>query len=175
MKITVLCIFALVLCGFTTEEKSHPEASQTWVLRFDGIGPIRVGMTLKELNTALVQNFSVPVAEDEQACYYLELKGHPDTAIMMLDGRVARVDVFVDEKNTSSTTTAAGVRVGDSEERVRELYGNAVVVEPHYYTDGHYLTIRSGKHGIRFETDQNKVTSFYAGISEAIGFVEGCS
>jgi hypothetical protein len=39
----------------------------------------------------------------------------------------------------------------------------------------HYLTIRSDDrhYGVRFETDQGKITMFYAGTYEAIQYVEG--
>jgi len=73
--------------------------------------------------------------------------------------------------------TAAGIRIGDSEARVKSVYGQKVIVSPHFYTEGHYLTIQSGKYGLRFETDESderKVTSYYAGTFRAIEFVEGC-
>ena len=51
-------------------------------------------------------------------------------------------------------------------------------VEPSKYTGdegGHYLTIRSPdqRYGIRFETEQGKVTNFYGGKYEAVQYVEG--
>jgi len=52
-------------------------------------------------------------------------------------------------------------------------------VSRHAYTGeegGHYLTFRSsdGRYGIRFETDQGKITTFYAGSYAAIQYIEGC-
>lgn len=70
--------------------------------------------------------------------------------------------------------TSEGVQVGDSEEHVKQVYGSGLKVEPHHYTDGHYLTLRSGNYGIRFETEKRKVSTFYAGTFEAIQYVEGC-
>lgn len=86
---------------------------------------------------------------------------------------MARIDV-----NGAGVPTKEGVLFGDSEKRARQVYGPRMKVAPHAYTgpDGHYLTIRSsnGQYGIRFETDEGKIKTFYAGRSEAIQYIEGC-
>jgi hypothetical protein len=81
------------------------------------------------------------------------------------------------EVRDTSTATARGARVGDSEERIKSLYGGRVEVTPRKYSDGHYLTIKSedGRFQIVFETDGHKVTSYRAGLLPAIAWVEGCS
>lgn len=169
----ILCsVFIAVVCVIGVAEKTR---RTDWVLRFDGIGAVRIGMTINQVSAALGEQYSTPTDKDEQTCFYLEPKRHPDTGIMMLDGRVARVDVFRSEKGPPSTATVKGIRVGDSETRVKEAYGQAVNVSQHHYTDGHYLTLQSGNYALRFETDENKVTSFYAGTLAAISLVEGCS
>jgi hypothetical protein len=87
-----------------------------------------------------------------------------------------RVDVFAPDKGKSSTATIKGIRIGDSELHVKKVYGGRVAVETHHYDpDGHYLNIESGNYELRFETDGKKVVSFYAGMPEAVAFVEGCS
>jgi len=90
---------------------------------------------------------------------------------MILEGRLARIDV-----ETASVSTAASIKIGDSEAQALRVYGSKMKVEPHKYTEGHYLTVRSstGTYGIRFETDAGKITTFYAGSYEAIQYVEGC-
>jgi hypothetical protein len=38
-----------------------PNTKRTgWVLRFDGMGPVRVGMTVNQVNAALGESFSTP-------------------------------------------------------------------------------------------------------------------
>jgi hypothetical protein len=180
VKIVIPPLVLVVLCSSTVAQRLEtPHTKRTgWVVRFDGIGPVRIGMTVNQVNAALGENFSIPTDKDEQSCYYLEPRQHPDTGIMMLDNRVARVDVFLPGGGISispTTATADGVRIGDSEARVMKLYGQKVAVSQHAYVDGHYLTIRSGKYGLRFETEGNKVTGFYAGTSSAIGLIEGCA
>lgn len=92
---------------------------------------------------------------------------------MILDGRVARVDV--DDKTTQ---TAEGIRNGDSETHALQVYGKRLKIAPSAYAgrEAHYLTVNSpnGKYGIRFETDSGKIIRYYAGTAEAIQYIEGC-
>jgi hypothetical protein len=76
----------------------------------------------------------------------------------------------------AGVATAEGVQVGDSEEHAKQVYGSRLKIEPHHYTDGHYLTVasKSGGYGIRFETENGKIETFYGGTFEAIQYVEGC-
>lgn len=169
-------LISLIALAFSVaqENRAQNAKSSGWVLRFDGIGPVSIGMTLDQVNAALGEHFSPPTSKEEEACFYLEPKHHPDTAIMVLDGRVARVDVLAQEGTVSTTPTESGIRIGDSEEKVKKVYGRKVEVSQHHYTEGHYLTVANGKDGLRFETDEGKVNAFYAGTASAIELVEGC-
>lgn len=61
------------------------------------------------------------------------------------------VRVDVDKRGIATTD---GGQVGDSEEQVKQVYGPRLKIEPHHYTDGHYLTVQNGNYGVRFETDK---------------------
>jgi hypothetical protein len=149
------------------------QASRSWVLRQDGIGPVKIGMNLIQLNTVLHEKLTPPKDKDEQDCYIDGPGAHPQVSFMILNGRLARIEV-----DQPGVSTEAGIQVGDSEERAKQVYGSSVKVKPHAYTgpQGHYLTIRSadGRYGIRFETDNGKITTFYAGRFDAIQYIEGC-
>ena len=148
-------------------------ASGTWVLRADGIGPVKIGMSLSQMNAVLNETFSKPERKDDQGCFYVDATYHPHIHFMIENGRLVRVDI--DGKGIS---TAKGIRVGDSEIRVLQVYDHSLKVEPNAYTgpEGHYLTMRSksGRYGIRFETENGKVEMFYAGRFDAIQYIEGC-
>jgi hypothetical protein len=148
-------------------------AAQVWVVRFDGTGPVKIGMSLSELNAALHEKFLMPQDEDQRACFYVNHAKHPGVAFMIQEGHVTRVDV-----DGPGVSTAEGIKIGDSESRAKQVYGNKLKVEPHHYTapEGHYLTLLSGneRYGIRFETDEGKIVRFYAGQRQAITYVEGC-
>jgi hypothetical protein len=140
-----------------------------WVVRQDGVGPVKIGMTLPQLNVALHEKFTMPESKEDQGCFYVTGTKHPQLSFMIEDKHLVRVDV--DKRGVG---TSKGVQVGDSEEHVKQVYGSGLQVEPHHYTDGRYLTLRSGSYGIRFETEDGKVSTFYAGTFEAIQYAEGC-
>jgi hypothetical protein len=144
------------------------------VVRLDGIGPARVGMTLSELNRVLHTTYPTPTDPDERSCFYIDVPRQSGTAMMILDGRLARVDV-----DNTTTKTVRGIGNGDSEAHALQVYGKELQVEPHHYIpeNGHYLTLFSPdrKFAIRFETEDGKITRYYAGTAQAISYVEGCS
>ena len=140
----------------------------------DGIGPVRIGMTLKEAalaaGTALVQ---VSEPEAGEKCYYVRAKSGPaGIDFMVTKGRISRVDI-----SNPEVLTASGARIGDSEERLKSLYQHRLKVEPPYYlTDnGHYLIIHSNQqHQMLFETEEGAVTSYRAGKLPEVRYGEGC-
>jgi hypothetical protein len=149
-------------------------AVDSWVVRLDGVGPVRIGMSLAQLNAALHERFRLPTDKTEQGCFYVKPKGHPQIAFMIEDGKLVRVDV-----DKPGISTAEGVHVGDNQAHAQQVYGAKAIVEPSQYTGeegGRYLTIRSpdGQSGIRFETEKGKITTFYGGTYTAIQYVEGC-
>ena len=164
-RILLACIFAVPL---------NAVVAQPSIVRFDGIGVVQVGMSLSDLNRTLHMSYSRPSDPEERSCYYIDVPNQPKVGVMMLDGRVARVDV-----DNDVTPTAEGIHNGDSEARARQVYGKRLKIEPHAYLpeSGHYLTLFSPdrKYGIKFETEDGTITRYYAGTIQAISFIEVCS
>ena len=148
-------------------------ADDAWVIREDGAGPAKVGMTLSQLKSALGEKLKQSEdGEGSDACFYVNPTKHPHVSFMIENGRLARIDV-----SAPGIPTMEGIQVGDSESKALRVYGTGLKVEPHkYIDDGHYLTIRSrdGRYGMRFETERGKITGFYGGRFEAVQYVEGC-
>jgi hypothetical protein len=146
-------------------------AGDGWIVREDGVGPVKIGITRAQLRATLHQKLS----EDESGsdnCFYVHARGHDHVSFMIEDGKLVRVDV-----DAPGIATSSGIQVGDSEAHARQIYGAKLKVTEHKYIEtGHYLTVRSGDghHGIRFETDKGKITEFYAGTYDSIQYVEGC-
>ncbi len=149
------------------------DAADTWVVRNDGVGPVKVGMTLAQLNVALHENFMPPTDKADRGCFYVTPAKHAQISLMIENGHLVRVDV-----DHPGIATSEGVQVGDSEPRALQIYGSSLTVERRAYMEeeGHFLTLRSrdGRLGIRFETDQGKITGYYAGKYDAIQYIEGC-
>lgn len=140
-------------------------------------GPVKIGMTLGELQAAIGQLGDTTKLKRE--CDIVSasdpFKMPAGVSITQVNGRVARIDIEND-----SVATDKGIRVGDTEEKVKQMYGAGVIVEPHKYIDGHYLEVRFGtdsatSKGIVFETDGKKVTTFRAGFWDPVRMVEGCA
>jgi hypothetical protein len=152
-----------------------PADPARWALRADGVGPVRVGMTVAEANDAL--GGGLDRTSGLEACDYVRPKAGPaGVSLMVENGRVVRVDV----RDSARVSTSAGVLPGESEARVREAYPG-VRVQPHKYDDrGHYMVVIPGApadtlHRLVFETDGTKVTSMRGGLFPAVEYVEGCS
>lgn len=152
-----------------------------WTVRLRGAGPVRLGMTLPEVQRVIGDpkaslEGNDPVVPLDQ-CAYLQSKRLPaGIGLMFSGGRVVRIDIF--EKGIR---TVSGVSVGDAEDHVKRLYSGRITVETHHYdSSGHYLNYSTvsradREYGMVFETDGVKVTSFRTGTLGAIALVEGCS
>jgi len=129
-------------------------------------------MTIADANQA-----GVEIAIDEQfpeidQCGLAKIVGRDDVLLLFEDNRLARIEL-----HSNKLKTISGAKVGDSEARVREIYGARVRVEPHQYDpNGHYLTVTSSdkRHAVVFETDGKTVTDLRAGLIPAVQYVEHC-
>jgi hypothetical protein len=170
-----------------TTTTTVPGLSDDSKLRFDGIGPIKVGMTLAEATAAVGKPVTVDPGYVLDGCAYAEVQGGPeDLSFMVLRDkdtdpwRIVRVNVT--EK--SRIATVSGVRIGATEAEVKQTYSGPdktgkVAVEGHAYVEaGHYITYdEDGPQGLLllFETDGTKVTEFRSGEQGPVGYPEGCA
>jgi hypothetical protein len=148
------------------------QSVRTRIIRLDGVGDVKIGMTLDQLSATLHQKFPMPEQKEDQGCFYVSPRDYP--SLMIENGKVVRVDV-----DQPGIPTAEGIQVGDTEAHVKENYGQRLEIKPSQYSGeegGHHLTLRSkdGRYGVRFETDAARVSMFYAGTYDAIQYVEGC-
>jgi len=140
-----------------------------------GVGPVRIGATIAELNAALGEQLK-PAYDVNPECDYLDPAALPaGIALMVERDTVVRIDV-----DTTGIPTKEGASVGDSEAKVLELYRGRVQVQPHKYTGptGHYLVVTwpsDTLHLLIFETDGEKVVTYRAGIRPAVEYIEGCA
>ncbi|MDQ3385782.1 MAG: hypothetical protein M3503_07225 [Actinomycetota bacterium] len=145
----------------------------------EGVGPVRVGMTLEEASAAAGQGISeVPgsgAGSDPAACYYaVPDTGQPKVSFMVVDGAIGRVDV--DEGST--VVTVSGIGVGATEADVLATYGDRILVEPHPYDEGgRYLRYvpDDPTRSLIFETDGATVLRYRSGLSGPVSFIEGCA
>ena len=159
---------------------TQPGADTAWVLRMDGMGPLRIGMTVDEARAALggdlrLSDDVVGTDGGPDRCQYPASGRLLSGVLVMLEGqRIVRIQV-----DSGSAATAEGARIGDPESRIQQLYAGRVTVQPHKYTDGHYLVVRPAEADttrlLIFETDGQAVQRFRAGQRPQVEYVEGCS
>ncbi len=77
---------------------------------YDGIGPVKIGMTLTELNSVLHEEPSLTDDKDNEGCFYVEPKKFANASFMIIDGRLARIDI-----QEAGIKTVTGIIVGDTE------------------------------------------------------------
>ena len=84
-----------------------------------GLGPIRIGMSIADVERASGLTFHGAAEQRGQSCYYVD-SPLPTDAISLLikSGRVAGVSIY-----GSMYPTISGIRGGDSESKVRAAYG----------------------------------------------------
>jgi len=140
----------------------------TWTVNAAGLGPLHTGQTIAQANAAVGGGFSGSTANCTYAVWPTAPAG---VAVMLVNGRVARVEV-----RSGSTATSAGARIGDSEARINAMYAGRVTSGPHKYNPGgHYITVTgAGSNRIVFETDGSRVTNYRAGRSPEVEQVERC-
>ena len=138
----------------------------------DRAGRFTPGMTLEEARK-VISGLDAP-ATPAQGCDYASVQGtERKLSFLIVDNRLARLDV-----QSASVPTDRGIRVGDTEAKVKAAYAGNVTVQPHKYTDGHYLIVENPRDtliALIFETDGSKVTRYRLGSKPVVSWVEGCS
>jgi hypothetical protein len=148
-------------------------ADARWCLSMSGLGAVRAGMTVDEVLPMLDWS-GLERPRRAVGCWYLEYQGPDAFALMIIDNRVARIEL----RRKSRLQTFAGAHLGATEVELRRLYGSRLEMQPHKYVDGgHVFVLRSGAgtEGLRFETAAGVVTAIQAGPWEHLNYVEGCS
>lgn len=174
---------AVIFLIWVTSVSAQAKLTERSKLALNGIGPIRVGMTVDEASQSagirLIRSGSGGM--DEYLCSYVQPQGEPKgISFMVTNGRIARVDI-----SSKRITTISGARIGDNENRILSLYPDVIKATPHPYVshspdNGKYLTFVpkdavDKNYRIVFETSKNRVDRFRSGKLPEVEYIEGCS
>lgn len=149
-----------------------------------GLGPIRVGMTIGEIETATGRSFAVNSIGDFVAdeCFSAYADDLPGVSLIGLAQSSDPKDAVVNAVTVTSGLypTPSGVRVGDSADKVRKLFPNQIESSPHTYSNGiylDYLPVDEGElNSVRFETmPGGQVHVIHGGVIGWTRLVEGCA
>jgi len=190
---SILCSFAVIMLlaslasacnrgddkavkGRTGPNGTARDSVSDLALSEEGLGQIQIGMNLTDAVNMGLLNENPTMNTQCDFVFPAVGAGIPEgVSVMVVKGKIARIDV-----DTGSVTTEDGARIGDSEDRIKSIYGEEVKVEPHKYNEGwHYLTVMgdsaSAGKALVFETDGKRVTMFRGGRVPEVKWVEGCS
>ena len=149
-------------------------------LRLDGLGPVRVGMTLDEASRAAGVAIRVRPGESGGTdCTYAYAAGFEDAGFMVVGGRIVRIDAGFREP--ARVKTLSGIGKGSSEADVMKAYAGQIRVEPHKYVPGGkdlvYVPNDAAyrQYSMIFEVIDGRVGSFRSGFTEQVSWIEGCS
>ena len=161
-----IVLVTLIALGASAGSASGLSASDR--ITFKGLGPVKIGMTVSQVERAAKREVKVTYPLD-RSCGSARIG--KKTYGLFKYRRLTRI--YVDEPRYA---TRAGVRVNDSEQRVMAVYGSRVIRTPHVYVPGgSYLKLVSGNRKIVFETNGTRVTSISTGRKPEIDYVEGCA
>jgi hypothetical protein len=171
-----LAVVSALVLSISGVAIAAPQLSSTSKTQVNGIGAVRVGMTVKQASKAAGVNLVPSYNDTNYECRYVHPQsGLKNIGMMVSKDTIVRIDIYAG----SSIKTLKGAGVGDSEARIKSLYPGRIEVSPHKYTKGHYLTFvpvdRADQHRIVFETDGRKVLNYRVGKLPDVEFIEGCS
>lgn len=129
-------------------------------VRFDGVGPLRIGMGESALRKELGPALRIETRDSGVYAGW----GDPFLGLLLVDGALARIDV-----GGGRWRTVGGARVGSLETEIRAIFKNRVEVKAHSYDPrGHVLLVPGKVHALAFETDGDVVTGLRAGVRETL-------
>jgi hypothetical protein len=146
------------------------------VLTVDGLGPVRIGLTIADVEKAIGGELEGAAIESDDICVEKDSKAGPQGAAYMFeDKKLTRISVG----EGSTVVTPRGIGVGATAHQVRRAYGPALKSDPHPYeaSPGEFLTFWTvpDKRGVSFETDTKQTVAVIHVGTGAIEYAEGCA
>lgn len=161
MKRIVATLVALLVFGSSQ--------AATPVLSAASYGQVVFGDRLEDVEKRINEKAPPITDSDENACRQIEFKTYPGVYFMIEEGRITRAE------SSNPIPSSIGYTVGASMAEIKKKIPSAVI-EPHHYTEGHYITVKSkdGKAAILMEEAEGKVTDIRGGLLPSVQYVEGC-
>ena len=164
-------LLLLAACG-PREAAPPPAAPRAWDVSADMAGPLRYGMTSREVAAAV--GAASPAPPDTGCAFWVPIGAPAGLRFMLENGVLVRADV-----DSAGVPTLQGVQVGSPVDSVLAAFGEQLQVSPHKYqweSGWKYLTVApDSTHRVVFEVDSHAVRTYRAGLLPAVEYVEGCS
>ena len=162
------------LAAVTLPLSAQPTLTEASRLAINGIGPIRVGMTVAEAERA--SGVRLVRAYGDGACAVVAPQGRPeDLRFIVTNGRIATVETF-----NPLIQTVSGANVGDRVDEVLAIYPGRIEVRPsETVPNGQDLIFVPQDQGdlnfrVYFVTQNGQVITIRVGRLPEVGWPEGC-
>ena len=181
---------ALAIVAIASIGSAH--AASQKLVTFDGVGPVRLGMSVAEVEHALGSRLD-PVDKQiySDECFVTQRadKSEPEIRYAIVKGHLTLIDVWQREVATSE-----GISIGSLRADVLRIYGGKIVMTPAPYFDegceiraadqnaprpsaeecSMHLDADDHHHGIIFSTKGDRVTALHVGLFDALNAEEIC-
>jgi hypothetical protein len=184
MRIVLVATSAAVLCLLSQVVLAEP------VLTFQGVGPVRLGMTAVAAEQALgsrlkkVDDISGHNSgDDEKSCWIGRRADgvEPELFYMFEQSKLTRIDVDPSSKSpVSLVKTPKAIGINSTANEIRRVYGDRAAVvathDPDPVEGVVWMRLSSSEKGraITFILYKGKIASFWTGLYPAIDYYEGC-
>lgn len=145
-------------------------------LKTTGIGPIRIGMTLEDLEETGLTPIAIE-SSGQGACQYYRIKGNSEPiGIMAINDRILRIDVWPG----SLIETRSGAKIGSTEADLVAMYRGQLEATANPVTLGKTIVFTPRDPGedlfrLVFETDdRGQVVQYRAGQFPSVTWSDGC-
>ena len=140
-----------------------------WRMTRNGFGRLKVGLNRAKIERRAGRRLRF--SYNTGSCAIWGIRGVRGLSIMTIRGRLARVDA-----HRGTWRTSKGIRLGDTERKIRERYPRLRTERHPYDPEGQYLIVRGPHRRVVFETNgDDEVTSFRGGRVPPVMFIEGCA
>jgi hypothetical protein len=150
--------------GTVNSAKPKPVTAES-TMSAGGLGPYKIGATLKELQAADLVGKTSPLRADN-CPDYVGAKGkakYHSPELVFFDGRLLRMAVTAD-----GITTSRGVKIGGKMATVKQKYPDGKQIDDSVGKAAWLSSI--GDYGLLFESKGDKVSSLQAGMTEPMQF-----
>lgn len=167
---------AALFIAFFVLACANAQAAPRWTISPDGIGPLKIGMTVEQAAKAIDAQLNLTddeISDDPDVCAQIQPAGYGGLFLLFEKRRLTSVLIT----KPSEVKTFQGIGIGSSETDVKAAYTN-LKIEPADFEEAPALNltlwVKEDVSGIRFKTDiQRKVWLISAG-GRSIRYTEGC-
>lgn len=154
--------------------QSQPSSLAQWSLTPQGLGPVKIGMTWRQVSQAL-GDIPLGGSGNDKSCMVAEADGFDGIRFMFLDNRLSRVSIL----SPSRVKTPRGIGIGSSDREVIKRYTPGVVsVESELGGSGSrnlFYWLVPDRLGVAFAVGADGLVKAIIAGDRSITFEDGCS